>query len=144
MAALLFWAVSAHAESPPAALDALFPEGRLTEGIAEQIDRSPLPPDQAFRLVEVGRDAHTSHHLAWIRDREVPHRHDRHDLFVVIVRGHGGMRLGGEERPVGEGSILYIPRGTVHTFRNASDAPAVAYAVYAPAFDGQDRIEVQD
>ena len=54
------------------------------------------------------------------------------------------MRLGNEERPVGEGSILYVPRGTVHAFRNAAEQPAVAYAVYAPAFDGQDRVEVSE
>jgi mannose-6-phosphate isomerase-like protein (cupin superfamily) len=49
------------------------------------------------------------------------------------------MRLGADERPVGEGSILYVPRGTVHAFRNATAEPALAYAVYAPAFDGKDR-----
>ncbi|MBW2416685.1 MAG: cupin domain-containing protein, partial [Deltaproteobacteria bacterium] len=79
----------------------------------------------------------------WIRDREVPHRHDRHDLLVVILRGYGGMTLGETERALGEGSILYVPRGTVHTFRNASPEPAVAYAVYVPAFDGVDRVIVQ-
>jgi mannose-6-phosphate isomerase-like protein (cupin superfamily) len=44
-----------------------------------------------------------------------------------------------EERAVGQGSILYVPRATVHAFRNTSDEPAAAYAVYTPAFDGQDR-----
>ncbi len=141
---LLLAVLPARAEAPPAVLDVLLPDGRVTEPIAAQIDERPLPSDQAFRILEVGRDAHTSHHLVWIRDREIPHRHDRHDLFVVIVRGHGGMRLGDEERGVGEGSILYVPRGTVHAFRNASDAPAIAYAVYAPAFDGRDRVPVSD
>ena len=81
--------------------------------------------------------------FAQIRDREQPHRHDRHDLLVVILRGYGFMRLGDEERAVGEGSILYVPRGTPHAFRNASGAVAVAYAVYAPAFDGRDRVEAE-
>jgi mannose-6-phosphate isomerase-like protein (cupin superfamily) len=124
----------------PAVLDALFPDGRRTEALAALAAAPPLAPDQGFRLAELGRDAHTSHHLVWIRDREQPHRHDRHELFVVILRGHGGMRLGDEERPVGEGSILYVPRGTVHAFRNAADEVAVAYAVYAPPFDGNDRV----
>lgn len=88
----------------------------------------------------MARDRHTSHHVVWIRTQEVPHRHDRHDLWVVIVRGHGTMRLGDEERAVGEGSVLYVPRGTVHAFRNLSSAAAAAYAVYAPPFDGKDRV----
>ncbi len=79
----------------------------------------------------------------WIRDGEVPHRHDRHDLFVVILKGHGGMRLGNDEQPVGQGSILYVPRGAPHAFRNLLGQPALAYAVYAPAFDGKDRVVVK-
>jgi mannose-6-phosphate isomerase-like protein (cupin superfamily) len=126
-------------EAPPAVLDALLPEGRRSEALAALAASQPLPEGEEFRVAEIGRDAHSSHHLVWIRDREQPHRHDRHDLFVVILRGWGGMRLGAEERPVGEGSILYVPRGTPHAFRNASSAVAVAYAVYTPPFDGTDR-----
>jgi len=128
--------------APPAVFDALLP-GRLNVPLETLASRAPLAPGQAFRVVEIGRDAHTSHHVATIRDREVPHRHDRHDLVVVMVRGHGHMRMGDEERPIGEGSVLYVPRGTPHAFRNDSDAPAVAYAMYAPAFDGQDRVTVE-
>jgi mannose-6-phosphate isomerase-like protein (cupin superfamily) len=94
-----------------------------------------------FRVVGIGRDAHASHHLVAIRKAEIPHRHDRHDLLVVMLRGHGRMRLGAEERPVGEGSILYVPRGAVHAFTNLAPEPAVAIAVYFPAYDGQDRVE---
>ena len=87
-----------------------------------------------------GRDTGTSHHLVAIQTRGAA-RHDRHDLLVVIVRGHGTMRMGDAALPVGERSILYVPRGTVHAFTNQSDAPAVAYAVYTPPFDGKDRVD---
>lgn len=125
----------------PAVLDALFPDGRRTEALAALAASETLAPGESFRLREIGRDAHSSHHLVWIRDRETPHRHDQHDLFVVMLRGAGTMRLGDEERPVGEGSVLYVPRGTVHAFRNTSGTVAAAYAIYTPAFDGKDRIE---
>jgi len=124
---------------PPAVLDALLPDGRRTEALAALAASQPLAADEDFRIVELGRDAASSHHLVWIRDREQPHRHDRHALLVVILRGWGGMRLGEEERPVGEGSVLYVPPGTPHAFRNASGDVAVAYAVYLPPFDGRDR-----
>ncbi|MBK7975297.1 MAG: cupin domain-containing protein [Deltaproteobacteria bacterium] len=75
-----------------------------------------------FKVVEVGRDAASSHHVVAIRDPEALHRHDTHDLFVVTLRGHGTMRIGGETRPVGEGSVLYVPRATVHAFTNLSKA----------------------
>jgi mannose-6-phosphate isomerase-like protein (cupin superfamily) len=128
-----------HTEPVPV-LDALFPELRRTESLAALADSQTLAPGDEFQLREIGRDANSSHHLVWIRDREQPHRHDHHDLLVVVLRGHGSMRLGDEERAVGEGSILYVPRGTLHAFRNASGDVAVAYAVYTPAFDGTDRV----
>ncbi len=124
-----------------AVLDALFPEGRRTEPLDALLRSSPLAPGEDFRVIEIGRDEATSHHLVWIRTAEVPHRHDRHDLFVVVLRGRGIMQLGDEGRAVGPGAILYVPRGTLHAFQNRSDAPAAAYAVYLPPFDGKDRVE---
>jgi mannose-6-phosphate isomerase-like protein (cupin superfamily) len=131
--------LSAAAQSP-AVFDALLAGQRTTIEFDELVQRAPLAPDEAFHIAELGRDPFTSHHVVSIRHREVPHRHDRHDLMVVLVRGSGTMLLGTEERPVGVGSILYIPRGTSHAFRNTGDEPAIAYAVYSPAFDAEDRI----
>ena len=140
---LLAAATFARADAdPPAVLDALFPDGRRTEALAALAASETLGPDESFRLKEIGRDAHSSHHLVWIRDRETPHRHDTHDLIVVMVRGHGTERIGDEERPVGEGSVLYVPRGTVHAFANQGGTHAVSYVVYSPPFDGTDRVEV--
>jgi len=132
----------APAAPPPAMLDALFPAGRTSEALAALAGRAPLAPGEDFRAVEIARDAASSHHVVAIRRAETPHRHDRHDLLVVMLRGHGTMRLGAETRPVGEGSILYVPRGTPHAFTNAAAEPAVAYAVYFPPFDGADRAGV--
>jgi mannose-6-phosphate isomerase-like protein (cupin superfamily) len=36
-----------------------------------------------------------------------------------------------------------VPRGATHAFRNESEAPAVAYVVYTPPFDGKDRVAVE-
>jgi mannose-6-phosphate isomerase-like protein (cupin superfamily) len=125
-------------------LDALFPAGRRTESLRSLAASQTLEPGEDFRIVEVGRDENSSHHLVWIRDREIPHRHESHDLLVVMLRGSGGMLLGTEERPVGAGSILWVPRGTAHAFRNGASESAVAYAVYTPAFDGADRVPVEE
>ena len=124
---------------PATVLDAVIAGQRMTIERDALIARAELREDQNFRVVEVGRDDHTSHHVVAIRDREQPHSHERHDLFVVILRGHGTMRLGDQERPVGVDSILYVPRGTIHAFHNTSGEPAIAYAIYTPAFDGRDR-----
>ena len=127
-----------------AVFDGRLPEGRLSAPLSALATRATLADGEEFRVVEVGRDAASSHHVVAIRTGETPHRHDRHDLLVVMLEGHGTWRLGDETRAVGEGSILYVPRGTVHAFRNASAAPAKAWAVYFPPFDGTDRALVDD
>ena len=58
----------------------------------------------------------------------------------MLLRGHGVMHLGDDTRAVGEGSVLYVPRGTVHAFTNRSGSPAFAYTLYTPPFDGKDRV----
>jgi mannose-6-phosphate isomerase-like protein (cupin superfamily) len=139
------WTALAVAGGPPprAVLDARLGDERLTLPLDVLPERVALAAGQAFRTAELGRDAHASHHVVAIRDGEVPHRHDRHDLLVVMLRGHGHMRLGAETRAVGEGSILYVPRATVHAFSNTSDEPAIAYAIYTPPFDGKDRVPIE-
>jgi len=140
LASAAWLGLAATAQAPAPAVDALVSGARLHLDLAELAAREPLASDEDFRVRELARDAHTSHHLVWIRKAEAPHRHDQHDLFVVILRGYGTMLLENETRPVGEGSILYVPRGTPHAFTNQSGAPAVAYAIYSPPFDGKDRV----
>jgi mannose-6-phosphate isomerase-like protein (cupin superfamily) len=140
--AVLVLATGVARGDPPAVFDAVFAGRRVTIERDALIARANLSEGQDFVVVELARDDRTSHHVVAIRDREAPHRHDRHDLFVVILRGHGTMRIGDQERPVGLDSILYVPRGTTQAFRNTSGEPAIAYAVYTPAFDGSDRVPV--
>jgi mannose-6-phosphate isomerase-like protein (cupin superfamily) len=123
-------------------IDVLLPSGRVSESIDALMAAHPLEAGKTFQVTELGRDAASSHHLVWIVDREQPHRHDTHDLFVVMLRGWGTIRMGAETKPLGPGSILYIPRGTPHAFTNLSGAPAASYAIYFPPFDGKDRVPV--
>lgn len=126
--------------TPPATFDALFPEGRRTVPIETLVTQVALAPDQEVRVEDLGRDAGTSHHLVALRGAEAPHRHERHDLVVVVLRSYGSMRIGREERPLGEGSTIYVPRGILHAFRNLGPEPAVAYVVYSPPYAGDDRV----
>jgi mannose-6-phosphate isomerase-like protein (cupin superfamily) len=144
VAALLAMAGCVRArEGPAPAVDALLGVARVSIPLAELPARVPLADGQDFRVEELGRSESTSHHVAAIRTAEPLHRHDRHDLLVVLVRGHGTQRVGDETRPVGEGSVIFVPRGVTHAFTNTGPEPAVAYVVYAPPFDGTDRVLVE-
>ena len=143
LALTLVWLAATPASDGAPTIDALLGSERVRIPLGALAERAPLAPDQDFRAVEVGRDDASSHHVVAIRTAETPHRHDRHDLFVLIVRGRGTMRIGEAALPVGEGSLLYVPRGAVHAFANQSGAPSVAYAIYTPPFDGKDRVETR-
>jgi mannose-6-phosphate isomerase-like protein (cupin superfamily) len=138
--AVLLGLAAAPAAPLPGGLDALFPTGRVSKPLESLLTEHPLEAGKTFQVTEIGRDTASSHHLVWIVDKEQPHRHDGHDLFVVMLRGHGTFRMGGETRPLSEGSIVYVPHGTVHAFTNLSGAPAASYAIYFPPFDGKDRV----
>jgi quercetin dioxygenase-like cupin family protein len=103
----------------------------------------PLAEGEPTKVVLVGSDAHSSHHVVALRDAEPLHRHDEHDLLAVVLRGHGRMWIEGEERAIGPYSVTFVPRGAVHSLRNDAPEPIVGYVVFWPPFDGGDRILVE-
>jgi mannose-6-phosphate isomerase-like protein (cupin superfamily) len=94
--------------------------------------------DRPDRRVEILSD-HPSLHATWSRfgpgrdgaDLHVHHRHT--DLFYVIA-GELTMRLGpqGEEARVPAGSLVRVPPGVVHGFRNGSAAEVRYLNLHAP------------
>ena len=132
-----------HDDGAPAVVDALLGTVRVTVPLADLPARAALGPTEGFKVVELGRDANTSHHVVALRDREPLHRHDLHDLLVVMLEGHGSMLIGDEERTLGPRSIVYVPRGVPHAMRNTSSTPLYGYAVFSPPFDGKDRVPVE-
>jgi quercetin dioxygenase-like cupin family protein len=53
-----------------------------------------------------------------------PHRHLDEDELFILVSGREEYLLDGEWTAVEPGSVVYVPRGTIHTFRNVGDTPS--------------------
>jgi len=104
---------------------------------------NPLGASENIKAITLGQTREVSHHVVQIRDREVPHIHKGHDVTVVMLRGQGYLMWGKERMDLVAGDILFIPRGAVHYFINTHSGPAVALAIYSPAFDGKDTIPVE-
>ncbi len=85
-----------------------------------------------------------SYHLVQVRSEEKPHRHDFHDLMVIVESGSGIMYAGNESTSVSEGAMIFIPHGTVHYFINSGPVPAVAVNVFSPPFSDDDTVPVKD
>src|SRR5262245_26299261 len=47
-----------------------------------------------------------------------PHYHRARDEFFYVLEGQMVLRLGDESHLVGTGVFAFVPRGTVHGFRN--------------------------
>ena len=106
---------------------------------------SQIPDGAPVVAHELARGVAASVHMVQVRTAVRPHLHRSHDETVSVVSGRGTMRLGDRTLEVGPGTCMFIPRGTIHAVVNADSLePIVALSSFAPAFDGKDRIFVED
>jgi quercetin dioxygenase-like cupin family protein len=62
-----------------------------------------------------------------------PHVHTREDEFFYVLDGTFEIRIGDDVHRVGPGGFAYVPRGTVHNFRNAEGTPSRILIGFTPA-----------
>lgn len=62
-----------------------------------------------------------------------PHYHCERDEFFYVLDGELVLRIGDENRCVRSGTFAFVPRGTIHGFRNTSQATATMLVVHHPA-----------
>lgn len=67
--------------------------------------------------------------------RPPPHRHSNCTEAYFVLDGVVSVVVDGEELAVGREGFVLIPRGTPHTFGNASDEPARLLVIHTPAMD---------
>ena len=60
-----------------------------------------------------------------------PHRHTKETETLLVREGELWVELGGEERVIGPGAAVFLPRGSLHQFR--SDGGALVDVVAVPA-----------
>jgi quercetin dioxygenase-like cupin family protein len=53
-----------------------------------------------------------------------PHVHTREDEFFYVLDGTFEIRIGDELHAVAAGGFAFVPRGTVHNFRNTAATPS--------------------
>lgn len=94
--------------------------------------------DLAIRKIRETRDA--SFQIVRLNTAEKPHVHQRHDLTIFVLKGKALMHLENEKIKVRAGDVIDIPRGTPHWVENRSHSASEVYAVFTPAFDGQDTV----
>ena len=66
----------------------------------------------------------------------VPHYHETWDETIYGVAGTTIWRIAGSDVAVGPGESVFIRRGVIHGFRNASDTPATCLRILTPGLLG--------
>jgi quercetin dioxygenase-like cupin family protein len=107
----------------------------LTPGAGRQI---PLGDAGVVTLKAVG--AETEGRLAIYEFVTPPatagpplHLHRAWDEAFYVLEGEMTFLIDGREHLAPAGSFVFVPRGILHTFWNASDAPAKQLTVFTPA-----------
>jgi len=120
----------------------LLPNGQTASqaSLSSMLAAHPLPAEQNISALPLGRTDALSFHLIQVRDREQPHLHAAHDLSVTVLRGTGRLYVAGEPHEMRPGDVAVVPRGTPHYFVNTASEPAVAFATFAPPYDGSDQV----
>jgi quercetin dioxygenase-like cupin family protein len=62
-----------------------------------------------------------------------PHIHRNEDETFYVVEGECELLLGDETITAGPGDFVSVPRGTLHRFHNAGDAPTRLILTFTPA-----------
>ena len=104
-----------------------------------------VPPGEGERIWIVGdtmtlkaTSASTAGRLALLENLTAPgggpppHVHTREDEFFFVLDGVFEILIGDVRHTVGPGGFAYVPRGTVHCFRNVADAPSRILVGFTP------------
>ncbi|HET9950822.1 MAG TPA: cupin domain-containing protein [Candidatus Eisenbacteria bacterium] len=62
-----------------------------------------------------------------------PHYHRGRDEFFYVLEGELVLRIGDETHTARAGTFAFVPRGTIHGFRNASGESATLLVMHHPA-----------
>jgi mannose-6-phosphate isomerase-like protein (cupin superfamily) len=93
----------------------------------------------SYLLLTKGQFGSQNLSVTWVEgepgSQQQLHAHPSQEQVFVMVRGRGLMLVGGEEREVGPGSLVFIPPGAMHAIRNIGDEPLTYVSATVPPFE---------
>ncbi|HPJ83465.1 MAG TPA: cupin domain-containing protein [Methanothrix sp.] len=111
----------------------------------ELAEENPLENNSQSSVIPVASEENASiNFVQMVPGASIPlHYHGSHDELVYIIEGEGRMEINGEELILQPSDMLYIPSGVIHSLTAINDENLKAISIFAPAFDGVDRVYVQ-
>jgi mannose-6-phosphate isomerase-like protein (cupin superfamily) len=114
------------------------------KNIFEVLDKERMDPTQAFKSSPMLTGPGCSLNLGQLNKVVKSHYHKDHDEVVYVVRGNGLVTIAGKEYMVSPGWAYLVPRGTIHRFVNLGPDASIVLSTFSPAFDGKDRVFVEE
>jgi mannose-6-phosphate isomerase-like protein (cupin superfamily) len=100
------------------------------------------PPGSGAIVTEILRGDEASANAWRITDVMPPHLHREHEEIIIVRSGRARARIGDRDVDLGPGDVFLVPKNTVHAARAIGEEPFEGVSVFAPAFDGRDRVPV--
>ena len=66
-------------------------------------------------------------------DGPPPHYHNEESESFMVLEGRVSFLIGEEWREVDLGTVIFVPKGTVHTYKNLGDTPCRILVIAAPS-----------
>jgi len=101
---------------------------------------NPVDPAKGASVTEILRGAQASVNVWQVTDMMPAHLHREHEEVIIVRSGRARARIGEQDVDLGPGDVFLVPRNTVHAARAIGEEPFVGVSVFAPAFDGRDRV----
>lgn len=137
---MLALAVAGVRAEPPAAAEAQ--AAPPVVAFEEVLRANPIDPVKGVAVTEILRGADASVNVWQVTDTMPAHLHRKHEEIIIVRSGRARARIGDRDVDLGPGDVFLVPRDTVHAARAIGEEPFVGVSVFAPAFDGTDRIPV--
>ena len=107
-----------------------------------------IKPPQHFEQVyalKIAEDSLQSSFLIWVKSNVKGHFHLNHTENIVVLEGKALMRLGNDTLRIQSGDYVNVPKTTPHAvLRVLSKKPLKVLSIQAPAFDGTDRMFIEE
>ena len=104
----------------------------------DQSPRNHRGGQVSYLLLTQGQFGSGNLSITWVegdRDSEqAVHAHEANEQVYVIVRGHGVMKVGDDEREVWPGTLVYVPPGTGHAIRCTGEESLAYVSATSPPF----------
>ena len=120
---------ASRAEDPPVV--------SLDQALAAHAD-----PAKGALVTEILRGEQASVNAWQISDAMPPHLHKDHEEIIIVRTGRARARIGERDVDLKPGDVFLVPKNTVHAARAYGEEPFSGVSVFAPAFDGKDRVPV--